>query len=134
MRFQPPSPPFSSSLRAVDAMFRLGPLGVLLLLASQWCYVVSAVTVYGPLGAQGTPASSGAAPSATLGNADWTNKLNAYNNVRLQPPPLPSPLPPTAFSIAIPSQAQNMPGLSIPQRGDFWGFSIEMSVVQQVSE
>ncbi|EIW56404.1 uncharacterized protein TRAVEDRAFT_72998 [Trametes versicolor FP-101664 SS1] len=113
-------------------MFRLGPLGVLLLLASQWCYVVSAVTVYGPLGAQGTPASSGAAPSATLGNADWTNKLNAYNNVRLQPPPLPSPLPPTAFSIAIPSQAQNMPGLSIPQRGDFWGFSIEMSVVQQV--
>ncbi|KAL1943312.1 hypothetical protein VTO73DRAFT_4387 [Trametes versicolor] len=113
-------------------MFRLGPLGVLLLLASQWCYVVSAVTVYGPLGAQGTPASSGAAPSATLGNAYWTNKLNAYNNVRLQPPPLPSPLPPTAFSIAIPSQAQNMPGLSIPQRGDFWGFSIEMSVVQQV--
>ncbi|OJT11294.1 Beta-glucuronidase [Trametes pubescens] len=113
-------------------MFRLGPLGVLLVLASQWYYAVSAVTVYGPLGAQGTPASSGAAPSATLGNADWTNKLNAYNNVRLQPPPLPSPMPPTAFSIAVPSQAQNMPGLSIPQRGDFWGFSIEMSVVQQV--
>ncbi|KAI0651078.1 glycoside hydrolase superfamily [Trametes meyenii] len=92
-----------------------------------------AVTVYGPFGAQhSSGTASGAEPSATLGNTDWVQRLNAYNNVRLQPPPLPDPMPPTSFPIVLPSQAQNMPGLSIPQRGDFWGFSIEMSVVQQV--
>ncbi|KAI0673206.1 glycoside hydrolase superfamily [Trametes maxima] len=94
---------------------------------------VLAVTVYGPFGAQhSSGTASSAEPSATLGNTDWVQRLNAYNNVRLQPPPLPNPMPPTSFPITLPSQAQNMPGLSIPQRGDFWGFSIEMSVVQQV--
>ncbi|KAI0772364.1 hypothetical protein BD413DRAFT_612530 [Trametes elegans] len=94
---------------------------------------VPSITVYGPGGAvYPTASGSSGAPSATQGNSGWVNALNAYNNVRLQPPPLPEPMPPTAFSIALPSQAQNMPGLSIPQRGEFWGFSIEMSVVQQV--
>ncbi|KAI0830341.1 glycoside hydrolase superfamily [Trametes gibbosa] len=118
-------------------MFRSGCICAFLFMVSlSFSDVVSAaVTVYGPLGAQtptGSAASSGAAPSATLGNAAWVNHLNAYNNVRLKAPPLPDPLPPAQFAITIPSQAQNVPNLSIPQRGDFWGFSIEMSVVQQV--
>ena len=94
-----------------------------------------AVTVYnqaGPMNPSATSGSSGA--QATLGNVGWVSALNAYNNVRLQPPALPSPMPSTTFALALPNQAEHMSGLSIPQRGDFYGFSIEMSVVEQVSE
>ncbi|KAI0354194.1 hypothetical protein OH77DRAFT_1426226 [Trametes cingulata] len=111
-------------------MLRL--LGTLLFVVVSLPCALAAVTVYGPFGPESPSGASGAAPWATLGNTNWLNAPNAYNNVQLQPPPLPTPLPPMAFPIAVPSQAQNMPGLSIPQRGDFWGFSIEMSVVQQV--
>ncbi|OSD00696.1 hypothetical protein PYCCODRAFT_1437022 [Trametes coccinea BRFM310] len=104
-----------------------------LLWVSSLSYAFGAVTVYGPTGAERpTGTTSGAGASATPVQESWLNAYNAYNNVRLQPPPLPNPLPPTEFAITLPSQAQNMPGLSIPQRGDFWGFSIEMSVVEQV--
>ncbi|KAI0369500.1 hypothetical protein BV20DRAFT_946072 [Pilatotrama ljubarskyi] len=106
--------------------------GCLLFVCFSLSYAFASVTVYGPFGPERPSGVSGAAPSATQGNTDWLNVLNAYNDVRLQPPPLPTPLPPLAFPITVPSQAQNMPGLSVPQRGDFWGFSIEMSVVEQV--
>ena len=97
--------------------------------------VAYAVTVYGPAGAERPSGTlSSGAPEATLGNIGWVSALNAYNNVRLQPPPLPSPMPATSFALALPNQAQHMAGLSIPQRGDFYGFSIEMSVVEQVSK
>ena len=109
---------------------------VLPLFALVQCLQLShAVTVYnqaGPMNPTATSGSSG--PQASLGNVGWINALNAYNNVQLQPPPLPSPMPSTSFALALPNQAQHMPGLSIPQRGDFYGFSIEMSVVEQVSE
>ncbi|KAI9058697.1 glycoside hydrolase family 79 protein [Trametes sanguinea] len=106
-------------------------LACLLWVSSLSC-AFGAVTVYGPTGAERpTGTTSGAGSSATPVQESWLNAYNAYNNVRLQPPPLPNPLPPTEFAITLPSQAQNMPGLSIPQRGDFWGFSIEMSVVEQ---
>ncbi|KAI8996272.1 glycoside hydrolase superfamily [Trametes punicea] len=104
-----------------------------LLFVSYLSCVLAAVTVYGPTGAERpTSASWGAGPSATKGDTSWLDAYNAYNNVQLQPPPLPNPLPSTDFVINVPLQAQNMPGLSIPQRGDFFGFSIEMSVVEQV--
>ncbi|KAI0742960.1 hypothetical protein C8Q80DRAFT_1109278 [Daedaleopsis nitida] len=92
----------------------------------------AAVTVYGPQGAQnpsGTSSASG--PSATPAGAQWVSALNAYNDVRLQPPSLPNPLPPTEFTLSLPNSAAGMSGLSVPQRGDFFGFSIEMSVVEQ---
>ena len=109
---------------------------VLLLLALVQCFWLShAVTVYNQAGAVNPTATSGSSgPQASLGNVGWINALNAYNSVRLQPPSLPSPIPSTSFALALPNQAQHMPGLSIPQRGDFYGFSIEMSVVEQVSE
>ncbi|KAI0659525.1 glycoside hydrolase superfamily [Cubamyces menziesii] len=114
-------------------MFRF--LAVCLLSVSSLSYALPSITVYGPTGAERpSGASSGAEPSATGSDpgSSWINAYNAYNDVQLQPPPLPSPMPATTFPITVPSQAQNMPGLSIAQRGDFWGFSIEMSVVEQV--
>ncbi|KAI0744491.1 hypothetical protein C8Q76DRAFT_1775 [Earliella scabrosa] len=92
-----------------------------------------AVTIYGPAGIIDPSATlSYPGPAATLGSAQWVTALNAYNEVRLQAPPLPDPLPPMQFAINLPASAEGVSGLSVPQRGDFWGFSIEMSVVEQV--
>ncbi len=88
---------------------------------------VRAVTIYNQAGQQpvGTATGSGAVPTTTLA---------AYDARILNPPPLPNPLPANAFGIQLPAQASGMNGLSIPQSGAFYGFSVEMSVVTQVSE
>ncbi|KAJ7671734.1 hypothetical protein B0H17DRAFT_1162094 [Mycena rosella] len=54
----------------------------------------------------------------------------AYNPTSLSPPPVPSP----TILTTIPIQLQNAgtPNLSIKQKGSFIGFSIEMSVTNQV--
>ena len=88
---------------------------------------VCAITVYNQAGQQhiGTATDSGTIPTSTLA---------AYDARILNPPPLPSPLPANAFGIQLPAQASGINGLSIPQSGAFYGFSVEMSVVTQVSE
>ncbi|TBU60016.1 hypothetical protein BD310DRAFT_976178 [Dichomitus squalens] len=101
----------------------------LLCVVAQFFRLSYEMTVYNPA-ATGTWVCD--VPEATLGNVGCVSALNAYNNVRLQPPPLPSPMPATSFALTLPNQGQHMSGLSIPQRGDFYGFSIEMSVVEQV--
>ncbi|PIL25780.1 hypothetical protein GSI_11530 [Ganoderma sinense ZZ0214-1] len=112
-------------------MFSRAVLLLFVLLQSFW--LSYGVTVYNQAGPMNPTATSGSSGSqATLGNVGWISALNAYNNVRLQPPALPSPMPSTSFALVLPNQAQHMSGLSIPQRGDFYGFSIEMSVVEQV--
>ena len=58
----------------------------------------------------------------------------AYDTSTLNPPPLPNPLPPTQYTIGVPSSQSSVTGLSIPIAGSFLRFSIEMSVVTQVSE
>ncbi|TBU60015.1 hypothetical protein BD310DRAFT_947603 [Dichomitus squalens] len=94
----------------------------------------AAVTVYGIGGVQNpTGSQSGSLPISTLGSTEWTSALGAWNDIQLQAPPLPVPLPPTAFTVALANQAEHVTNLSIPQRGDFYGFSIETSVVEQVS-
>ena len=85
------------------------------------------VTVYyEPQNAQatlGTTTGTGAA-------ANYTGAA-AYNPTTLNPPPPPgAQAMPTQFSIQIPSAVP--PGASILQNGSFFGFSIEMSVVNQV--
>ncbi|OCH90122.1 hypothetical protein OBBRIDRAFT_793583 [Obba rivulosa] len=101
-----------------------------------------AVTVYGVQGVLQGVATGGASASVTYtsdtaaGTAvfdpgNYTGDA-AFNPVILAPPPLPSPAPPTQFTVQLPNNAQNQPGLSIPQSGSFLGFSIEMSVVTQV--
>ncbi|KAF7302487.1 Glyco-hydro-79C domain-containing protein [Mycena chlorophos] len=54
----------------------------------------------------------------------------AYDATTLSPPPVPeSPLP-TAFPVQLSYEV--VPGVSIPQSGHFYGFSIEFSVISQV--
>ena len=95
----------------------------------------SAVTVYNQDGATvvSAAATQSGAASATA-TASWLSSLAAYNNVTLTAPALPSPMPSTAFSITVMNSAQDVNGLGIQQVGDFFGFSVEMSVVTQVSE
>jgi hypothetical protein len=89
-------------------------------------FSLAQVTVYHQPGAQtilGTGTGTGAAASYT-GAA-------AYNPTTLIPPPPPGAQAlPTQFAIQPPNVVP--PGASIPQKGSFFGFSIEMSVVNQV--
>ncbi|KAI0830342.1 hypothetical protein BC628DRAFT_1416627 [Trametes gibbosa] len=109
----------------------------LLSLAGLWSYA-QAVTVYGqqgmtmPTGAASTAAAPGATESTTPSSLSWITNLAAYNNLTLVPPALPSPMPNTNFGITLRNNAANVNGLSVAQKANFLGFSIEMSVVQQV--
>ena len=64
-----------------------------------------------------------------------TSTSPAYNDTRLVPPPIPNPAPPNDFTLTLEQNANVVPGLSIPHVGaGFWGFSIEMSVANQVRQ
>ncbi|RPD63414.1 glycoside hydrolase family 79 protein [Lentinus tigrinus ALCF2SS1-6] len=86
-----------------------------------------AVTVYGQAGQQPIGTSTGSATSALPSSTSA-----AYDTLVLNPPPLPNPLPPNQFGVQLAADAVNVNGLSIPQSGAFFGFSVEMSVVNQV--
>ncbi|KAJ7359116.1 glycoside hydrolase family 79 protein [Mycena albidolilacea] len=81
----------------------------------------ASVTVYGqvPIGI-----SSALAPTGTV--------AAAYNDTTLQPPAVPSPAPPTAFTLSLQAANKTVTGLSIPIHGTFFGFSVEMSVITQL--
>jgi hypothetical protein len=81
-----------------------------------------AVTVYYAPGQ--TPLASGSAAAAAYTGAA------AYNPTTLIPPPVPTQKPPMQFDIGLKKGETN--NLSIKQSGSFVGFSIEMSVVNQV--
>ncbi|KAF9806697.1 hypothetical protein IEO21_08591 [Rhodonia placenta] len=85
-----------------------------------------AVTVYSqvPMGVTPTTSASG---STYTGAA-------AYDPTVLNAPALPNPLPPIQFGIQLSTSASDVPALSIQLSGAFLGFSIEMSVVDQVCE
>jgi hypothetical protein len=102
----------------------LGSLGVVTVLFSS---SQAQITVYYPqAGAQavfGTGTGTGAA-------ANYTGAA-AYNPTTLNPPSPPGAQAlPTQFTIQPPNAVP--PGASILQNGSFFGFSIEMSVVNQV--
>lgn len=102
----------------------LTSLGALYLAGSSY----ASVTIYTTLetsGGTATVTSSAADPS-------YTNGLEAYNSVELDPPALPQPMPPLNFPIQL--YSGGMSGLSIPQKGNFLGFSIELSVADQIRE
>ena len=118
------------------------------LLALSSCLFTSAVhaevTIYGLFGqttaapVQSPGLSTSAAPTPTSWYTDngppSFTQLAAYNPVYLPPPPIPDPPPANQFAIGVPSDANLMNVLSIKQTGQFFGFSIEMSVVNQLSE
>jgi hypothetical protein len=106
--------------------FDMAVLSFFPILFSLFSLVHGSVTVYSqiPFGASAT--ASGAAASYT-GAA-------AYDPTVLAAPALPNPLPATQFTLQLQQSAAAVPGLSILQSGSFYGFSIEMSVINQVSE
>ncbi|KAK0200670.1 hypothetical protein DFS33DRAFT_1266366 [Desarmillaria ectypa] len=67
--------------------------------------------------------------SASADSASYTGAA-AYDPTILEAPPIPDPLPPMQFDIEL--QSGNTSGISIPQTGAFVGFSIEMSVTNQL--
>ena len=69
----------------------------------------------------------------THGPPQYTG-LAAYNPVYMYPPAIPEPPPANQFAIGVPNDAALMEGLSVRQQGNFFGFSIEMSVVNQLSK
>lgn len=109
----------------VQSLPSLFSLGVLLFSSSS---TQAAVTVYYQAGAQAALASG----IGTGAAANYTGAA-AYNPTTLSPPSPPGPTAmPTNFAIqpviAVP------PGASIMQKGSFVGFSVEMSVVNQVGK
>lgn len=75
------------------------------------------------------------APAATAGSGTTYSGLKAFDNTVLtSPAPLSPPI--TAGSLLLPAAANDLVvsgyGLSIPQKGNFLGFSIEMSVADQI--
>jgi hypothetical protein len=100
--------------------------GKLLTLASSCALLAQsalAVTVYGqvPLGATQT-----AQPGASY------TGLPAYDTTTLNPPAI-SPVP-GPYSLQLTSDVNAVGGVSIPVNGTFFGFSIEVSVVNQIRE
>ncbi|KAJ7200294.1 hypothetical protein GGX14DRAFT_466601 [Mycena pura] len=67
--------------------------------------------------------------TATASGASYSG-VAAYNPSTLVPPPVPSPTILTTIPVAL--QNSGTVGLSIKQKGSFVGFSIEMSVTNQV--
>ncbi len=119
------------------------------LFALSTCLFASAVhadvTIYGLLGqTTAAPVQTGTATGTTQQSATTSfvtthgppqyTELAAYNNIYMEPPAIPNPPPANQFAIGVPTDATLMNGLSIKQSGTFFGFSIEMSVVNQLSE
>jgi len=101
----------------------------MLLLSFLWfsCSILAArasVTVYSqqPLGAGTSTAAAANSTAAAY-----------YDTTVLTAPPVPSPAPPTKFSIQLNNAPNAVQNLSMPLSGDFLGFSIEFSVINQVS-
>lgn len=82
------------------------------------------VTVYGQIPLAQTMSAVGPA----------TTTLAAYNDTELIPPPLPTAHV-REFKVDLQKDGVNVPNLSMPHKtASFYGFSIEMSVINQVRE
>jgi len=118
----------------MDARHRPRRLCVLLALTLLFTFVQlssSQVTIYDQIplahlrAQQRQPTDTVAIPSQPISPA--------YDRTRLIPPALPAPMPVTTFAVDLPREATAAQQLSIPHTGGaFYGFSIEMSVLNQV--
>ncbi|KJA16300.1 glycoside hydrolase family 79 protein [Hypholoma sublateritium FD-334 SS-4] len=78
-----------------------------------------------------TPLADGTVPDASATPTAYDDSLQAYSTATLVAPAAPNATAmPTAFALAVPSAVPA--GASIEQSGSFFGFSVEMSVVNQV--
>ncbi|KAH9943353.1 glycoside hydrolase family 79 protein [Epithele typhae] len=102
--------------------------------------VLAEVTVYGFAGPTtiqlGGTTTTTAVPTTSFVTANGPppqfTGAAAYNQVYLAPPAVPDTAPANAFSVDVALEAADVPGLSIMLNGTFFGFSIEMSVVNQL--
>lgn len=81
-----------------------------------------------------TAITSASNPSGTVSSTPPNGLDRAYDTSTLNPPALPNPLPATQWTLSAPSNQANMVGVSQAVAGTFLGFSVEMSVITQVSE
>lgn len=87
-------------------------------------YASASVTVYSQL-PFGKPSTT--APSF----ANYT-AASAFDPTNLKAPSIPSPPPGNKFNIQVAASNSTQNGLSITTAGSFFGFSVEMSVANQV--
>lgn len=104
-----------------------------LLLGAALAASARAQTIYYPTNPQvylnPDTASASGTVAATAAAATYTGAA-AYNPTQLNVPAAPNPMPATQFGVQLFSGG--MTNLSIPQPGNFMGFSVEMSVSTQI--
>lgn len=107
-----------------------------LVLAALSATMIGAQTVYMPKNPQvyyeGLNAADAAAATASSSASAAASSFTpaAYQTTTLNRPALPNPMPALTFPVQLFSGG--MGNMSIPQKGDFMGFSIEMSVATQM--
>ena len=89
---------------------------------------LASVTVWSQRPMAGQPTSTASAAAANYTGAA------AYDPTLLNAPAIPDPTPPDTFFLQLGPTNTTQGGLSILLPGTFFGFSIEMSVVNQVCE
>lgn len=77
--------------------------------------------------------AGGATNTGSAAAANYTGAA-AYDPTVLNAPGLPDPAPANTFFLQLGGTNTTQGGLSIALAGTFFGFSIEMSVVNQISE
>lgn len=118
------SPPSSSSSTSSSTHHMV--LFSLLLLCAP---VVAAVTIYTQLPMFGPSAATSTAPQAMVTYAAHFDPLE----LTAPPAPTQAQAPSTPSIVPVRLAAGGMPGLSMPASGNFMGFSIELSVADQIS-
>lgn len=107
-------------------------LSTVMILSALWgLYILgsaNAVTIYGQV-PFGQMSAAAVGPQAT---GPPVKIPPAYDETMLDPPALPNERAPTQFTLNLPMSNGSVPGLSILQRGTFYGFSVEMSVITQL--
>ena len=106
-----------------------------LTVAFAWATSVHAWSIYVPKNQVVYGGSATTYTVAPTGLAAFLNHAAPAENdtTTLTPPPVPNPAIPTVVPVQL-SSTGGVPGLSIQHKGNFFGFSIEMSVANQVCE
>ena len=112
----------------ISAIWVGSHVALLLLAVARQASADATLTVYYAPGQ--TPLADGTVDTDATPTA-YDDSLQAYSTATLVAPAAPNATAmPTAFALAVPSAVPA--GASIEQSGSFFGFSVEMSVVNQV--
>lgn len=123
--------PVSCGLPFERRVFRYGPTIAMHLRSLLWVLpvavrIAAAVTVYSQIPLHQATKTTSAIPANNTAHA-------TYDPKNLNPPILPNLLS-TQFSLSLGATNTTQSGLSMPVPGSFYGFSVEMSVANQICE